>query len=138
MSKLKAPVPPATKSSGARRAPRKTSGAELEPRPNWYSPSTARLVPDVSAQQCHLLATEVHNIIRSFHSSVASPLATIGLELELIRLAPETDKAVCAELVRITGNLDEIITVIRDANRKLREVEKRILLHGEPQQSDGG
>ena len=78
------------------------------------------------AVDCLGLATQVAGVIRSFHSQVASPLASIGLQLELLRMNPATGDEARAELARINQRLDVLIDVIRAANRSLRDVEKSI------------
>ncbi len=92
---------------------------------------TTVLVPSsvILADDCEIVASQVRAIIRSFHSSVASPLASIGLQLELLRLDGKTNPEASAELNRITRGLDEIIAVVRGANRDLRKLEQQILSH---------
>ncbi len=89
----------------------------------------AGLVPEqaVAGANCDVLAQQVRDIIRSFHSSVASPLASIGLKLELLRTGPAIGPDASAELGRITAGLDDIIDVVRAANRQLRKLEQQIL-----------
>ena len=83
-----------------------------------------------------VLASEVSDVIRKFHSHVASPLASIGLQLEVLRMDDSTGDSARVEIDRITRSLDEVIDVIRNASRSLREVEKQIRAH-EPSESAG-
>lgn len=136
MPKLKSlPEPgPRTATAGYPGSAPETQSGEAPPAETGLFVPTAESVP----LECEMMAVEVQGIIRSFHSSVASPLATIGLELELLRLDSQTSPATGAELARITGSLDAVIAVIRDANRKLRIMEKKIRAHGDSASGNDG
>ncbi|MCU0226604.1 MAG: hypothetical protein MUF01_03105 [Bryobacterales bacterium] len=93
------------------------------------SSDAAGLVPQqaIPGAPADDLAHQVRAVIRSFHSSVASPLASIGLQLELLRTDPSVGPDASAELRRITSGLDDIIDVVRASNRQLRRLEQQIL-----------
>lgn len=88
--------------------------------------STGAVVNMMPVLDQDAVAEQVHDVIRNFHSSVASPLASIGLQLEVLRLDSNTPASISAQLGTINSSLDGVISVIRDANRALRGIERHI------------
>lgn len=120
-------VAAAAKPARARKAPAAAKEAIKAPLVRPVSTVAANALPVLNfVSGCEALAAQVHDVIRRFHSSVASPLASIGLQLELLRLDPATPPKLSAEIGKIAGELDELIVAIRESNRALRGVEKQI------------
>lgn len=65
----------------------------------------------------------LHKVVRVFHNEVGSPLAAIGLLLEMLRGQLHPDQAADAELRELSRELDKVVDAVRRTLKELREVE---------------
>lgn len=80
----------------------------------------------LSPSQCDELADRVYAVLQDIHSNVASPLASFGLQFELLRLNPKTPPDVGEKLSDMIRSLDAMITVLRARSRDLRNMEREL------------
>jgi hypothetical protein len=71
-------------------------------------------------------ADRIYEVIQDVHTNVASPLASLGLQLELLRLNPNITPEVAQQLGEMIRSLDAMITVLRTRSRDLRDVERQL------------
>ncbi|MCZ2152516.1 MAG: histidine kinase [Bryobacterales bacterium] len=65
----------------------------------------------------------LHNVVGVFHNEVGSPLAAIGLRLEMLRGRLRTDSAADAELQDMSRELDKVVDAVRRSLKELRKLE---------------
>lgn len=63
-------------------------------------------------------------VIRRFHGEVGSPLAAVGLRLELIRGNPSLDRESAAALDMVSAELAAVIDCVRESVAELRDLER--------------
>ena len=66
----------------------------------------------------------LQHVIRRFHSEVGSPLAAMGLQLEMVRLSGSCDQKTVETLEEIGKGLGAVIDTVRESIKELRELEQ--------------
>lgn len=66
----------------------------------------------------------LRSVIRRFHGEVGSPLAAVGLRLEVVRGAKGLDPKVAEVLDSVQAELSKVIDCVRESVAELRSLER--------------